>query len=427
MNPSSPARAARFALGPLLATFAALAAPALFAVQPDELPPVLSAAALLAPEDLASPVHRVREQVPTDGYMAYFTIDSDYGVFECVGLAQARKRIDEVRAIKALVEVSRGELFAQGLKQSLNQPLDAVKNVVNDPVGSVKAVPGTVGHIFKKVGNSVSGAARNMRQREEQPEAVPAGAPDTGEALAGAGRSLIGFDTARLGCAKQLQVDPYTDNARLQEEIDKVSWVFFSGGLPLRIGAMVASGGASTALTVTNLVGLPDEVYSLTPGELDLRNQEAMEAMGVDEATALTFKNNPALSITLRSSILRALSALGPIAGRAEVVDLAAHCEHRRQVEFLEHALELLAVRQAGATGKITGIQVMGRLLGASGADDKLVVPVPTDYISWTAEVAEFATRDDIGGRQLVLLHTGQISQTARRGLAGLGWSLESH
>jgi len=427
MNPASPALAARFALAPLFAALTAFSAPAVLAVQPDELPPVLSAAALLDPADLASPVHRVREQVPTDGYMAYFTIDSDFGVFECVGLSQARRRIDEIRATKELVEVSRGELFAQGLKQSLNQPLDAVKNVVNDPIGSVKAVPGTVGHIFKKVGNSVSGAARNLRQREEEPETVPAGAPSTGEALAETGKSLIGFNSARLGCAKQLQVDPYSDNARLQEEIDKISWVFFSGGLPLRIGAMVASGGASTALGVTKLVGLPDEVYSLTPSELDLRNQEAMEAMSVDEDTALAFKNNPALSITLRRSILRALEALGPIAGRAEVVALAAHCEHRRQVEFLDHALELLAIRQASGTGQITGIQVMGRLLGATGADDKLVVPVPTDHISWTAEVAEFATRDDIGGRKPLLLHTGQLSPTARRGLEGLGWTLEAH
>jgi hypothetical protein len=426
MNPAIPARSARHALAPLLAAFAALTAPALLAVEP-ELPPILSAAALLDPAELASPVHRVREQVPTDGYMAYFTIDSDYGLFDCVGLAQARHRIDEIRAIKELVEVSRGELFAKGLKQSLNQPLDAVKNVVNDPVGSVKAVPGTVGHIFKKVGNSVSGAARNLRQRDEEPETVPAGAPGTGEAIAGAGRSLIGFDKARLGCAKQLQVDPYTDNARLQEEIDKVSWVFFSGGLPLRIGAMVASGGASTALGVTNLVGLPDEVYSLTPAELDLRNQEAMESFSVDSDTAHLFKNNPALSITLRSSILRALVAFGPIAGRAEVVELAANCESRRQAEFLNHALELLAIREASGKGKITGIQVMGRLLGAPGADDKLVVPVPTDYISWTAEVAEFATRDDIGARKLVLLHTGDVSPTARRGLAELGWSLETN
>lgn len=417
MTAMTSLRLSLLALAPLV-SFAAT--PAI----PMEVPPMLSASSLLDPATVAGPSHRVREQVPTDGYMAYFTIDSDYGVFECVGQFQAKQRVAEIAAIRELVEVSRSEMFAEGLKQSVKQPVEAVKNIVHDPVGAVKGVPGTVGHFFKKVGNSVSGAARTLR--DHNPKAVKGDAA-SGQELANAGKGVIGFDKARLGCAKQLGVDPYSDNARLQEEIDKVSWVFFSGGLPLRLGAMLASGGASTALSATKAVGLPDEIYLLTPTELSLRDQEALEAMKVDPEVIRTFKTNPALSITLRRSMLRSLEAIGPMKGSPQVIALAASCENRRQADFLNQALELLATRHIEGREKITDIEVHGRLLGAIGAGGRLVVPAPLDHLSWTPEVAEFASRDDLVGRNPALLHTGTLSASAQRGLQSSGWSMERH
>ena len=51
--------------------------------------------------DVAGPAHRVREEVPTDGYMAHFTIDSDYGDIQ-VHRHRARpaSRIHEMEAIR---------------------------------------------------------------------------------------------------------------------------------------------------------------------------------------------------------------------------------------------------------------------------------------------------------------------------------------
>lgn len=62
-----------------------------------ETPAVLSAAQLLGPE-VAGATYRVREPVPTDGYMARFSIDSDFGEFECIGITQVKTRIREMAA-----------------------------------------------------------------------------------------------------------------------------------------------------------------------------------------------------------------------------------------------------------------------------------------------------------------------------------------
>jgi hypothetical protein len=383
-----------------------------------ELPAVLSAARLLG-QTAAGPAYRVREQVLTDGYMAHFTIDSDYGEFQCIGTPQAQARIREMDAIGKLMAVSKSDLFAEAVKRSIEQPIDAVKNIVKNPVDSVKAVPKTVGHFFKKVGTSVGNAAANLRDRSEG-----GGESGTGTNFSGAAKGVIGFDSAKLECAKQLGVDPYTDNARLQDEIEKVAWVFFSGGLPLRIGAAVASGGASVALTATKVVGLPEEIYALTPGELNLRNQQAMEAMGVRESTVRKFLGNEALSITLRRSIIRSLQALGDVKGRAAVIEVAASCDMRRQVEFLDQALALLVQHHTSGQAACVALEVLGRLPGALDAAGVLHIPAPVDYLSWTLEVAEFAQRDDLVGRKPVLLLAGGASERTRSELATLGWTL---
>ena len=383
-----------------------------------EAPVILSAAALLG-SDATGPSHRVREKVITDGYMAHFTIDSDFGEIECIGLSQAKARIHELGAIRKLVDVSKSDLFADGLKRSFEQPIDAVKNIVKDPVGSVTAMPKTVGHFFKKVGRSVSDAASNAKKHSENNENT--------DAIAGATRAtkgVIGFDSAKLECAKQLGVDPYTDNARLQGEIDKVSWAFFAGGLPLRVGAAVASGGASLALTATKVVGLPDEIYALTPSELVFRNQQAMEMMDVSENISRRFASNDALSITLRRSIIRSLQVLSEVKNRAAVIEVAANCEERRQAEFLDQALMLLARRQQSGKCAYSALEIIGRLPCAVDAAGVLEVAAPVDFLSWTPDVSEFAHRDDLVGRKPVLLLSGGLSELTRTELGALGWTL---
>lgn len=383
-----------------------------------EAPVILSATTLLG-QDAVGPAHRVRESVPTDGYMAHFTIDSDYGDMQVIGAGLARVRIHELQAIRKLLEVSKSDLFAEGVKRSIEQPVAAVKNIAKDPVGSVKAAPRTVGHFFQKIGQSVGNAASNVKDRIESGEEGNAGA-----GIGNAAKGIIGFESAKLECAKQLGVDPYTDNERLQQEIEKVSWVFFSGGLPLRVGAAAISGGASLALTATKMVGLPDEVYSLTPPELALRNQQALAGMGVSEDVIRRFLSNEALSITLRCSIVRSLQTLGSLPGSAAVVEVAASCETRRQVEFLDQALILLARQQVSGKSKYSSLEIVGRVPGAIDAGGVLQVSAPVDYLSWTPEVAGFANRDDLIGRKPTLLLGGGATERTRAELKALGWTL---
>jgi len=406
---------------------AALIAPA-FAQDPAaaafEQGVVLQASSLLPAELLKGTSYRVRDQVVTDGYMAHFDIDTDFGTFEAIGVPQAKRRIVEAEAIRKLVETSKGDLFAEGMKRSITAPIDAVKNIAKDPVGTMKQAPKTVGHFFSKIGRSIETGARRANERMNEAEANGTDsatvAKEAGQGIGNAAKNAAGFDKAKLDTAKQLGVDPYSDNARLQEEMDKVTWAFFAGGLPLRIGAAVVSAGVAVA--ATNMVGIPEDTYALTQSELNVRDTGALIAMGVGDETIKAFQVNRFLSTTRRHRIATLLTALPKAKGRNDVVALAAACTTPEQADFLIAGLAILAQQQRSGAADYVSLKVIGRLPGATTATGELQVPAPVDHVTWTEEVAAFAKRDDLGEGPKVLVHTGKLSPAAAAGIAAAGW-----
>ncbi len=385
-----------------------------------EDPAILSASKILSPDLLKGAHHRVREQVPTDGYLAHFEIDTDFGTFAAIGIPQVASRITETEAIAKLVETSKSDLFAEGLKRSIEQPIDAVKNIAQDPVGSIKKVPATVGHFFGKVGASIERGANkvaNNRKSEDKPSAG-----ETAGKVGNTAMNIAGFDKARLETARELGIDPYTDNVRLQSEIDKVTWAFFAGGLPLRITATVASAGI--ALTATKMVGIPEEIYSLTQGEIADLDRKALTAMGLRNNDIIDFQNAPALSTTRRHKIVNSLAALPNAEHRGNIILLATDCQTGQAADFLVAALRILESRQSSGAADYTAVKVVGRLPAAVTAEGTLEVPAPVDHVTWTEAVAGFASRDDLGTQPKTLLHTGTFSKTASAGFTGAGWKL---
>lgn len=376
---------------------------------------VLMASDLLPAEMLKGSSYRVRDQVVTDGYMAYFQIDSDFGTFEAIGVPQAKRRIVEAEAIRKLVETSRGDLFAEGLKRSIEQPIDAVKNIVKNPVDSLKQAPATVGHFFTKLGSAVGRAGGKVKDSMDHNGPAPSGA-EVGEAA----KNAAGFDKAKLDTAKQLGVDPYSDNARLQEEMDKVTWAFFAGGLPLRVGAAVVSAGV--AVVATNMVGIPGDTYALTRGELALRDGRSLSAMGINDEDIKTFQLYGPLSTTRRHCIVLSLETLSKSNGRGKIIQQANACETAEQADFLIAALAILAERQRSGAAEYSSLEVLGRLPGAMNAKGELEVPAPVDHVTWTEGVATFAQRDDLGTAPKVLVHTGKLSPATTAGLTAAGW-----
>lgn len=391
-----------------------------------EEPPVLRAADVLGESLMRGPAHRVQSTALTDGYMAHFIIDSDYGTFECVGVDETRQRIHEVGAIDHLAEVSKSDVFAEAVKKSIEQPIDAAKQVIKHPKEAVKQVPKTVGHFFKRLGSAIGQAADEIKDRVEERGADEPAPPreSVRKKISDGFKGGIGFDKAKLECARQLGVDPYTDNEELQERLDKVAWVYFAGGLPVNVGLAAASGGASLAVAATGILGRPEELFTLTPDELAYRNRESLRALGLPEETQKRFMETADLPLSHKRAILLALEDLAPAENRAGIVDLALRCHTQDQVRFLARSLELLAARQRSGDARYTRLVVADRVPAAIEASGALHVPALVDCISWTEEAADFARRDDLRSQRPVLLLSGQITDRALLGFKENGWTL---
>ncbi|MGE9270978.1 MAG: hypothetical protein ACQKBU_09275 [Verrucomicrobiales bacterium] len=389
-----------------------------------ETAPVLEASRTLEPALLRGPHHRVREHAPSDGYLTHYTMDSDFGVFTCVGRRELERRILELQAIEKLTEVSKSDLFAEGLKRSVEAPIDAVKNIASDPEKAIKQAPKTVGHFFSKVSQSVGNTARRVGKRFDDEPKEDVDWAQTGKGISTAAKSVAGFDQAKLDTARQLGVDPYTDNSRLQDEIEKVTWAFFAGGLPLRVGAAAVSGGASAALTVTTTVGIPEDIYDTTPSELAFRDREALTSMGVDDQTLNELFLNPSLTVSLRHGIVQSLRQLPSGPGQVEIIRLAHGLPNPRQVTFLNQALATLVERHRQAPYQ--EVNVFGRLPAGLTADGYLEVPAPVDEVFWTEQVAGFAAREDLAISKRRLLLDGSLSATAHAGFKHNGWEIVS-
>lgn len=385
-----------------------------------EEPRTFNASEIIPAYLIAGPHHRVRDLAQGDGYLIEFVIDSDYGTYECVGTGELQRRVQEIRAISTLVSLSKGDLFAEGMRKSVEAPLSAVKNIVENPGGAVKQVPKSVGHFFGKVGSGIGNAARKAGEKNEDTSSP--NPKDVGRGLGKVIKNVAGFDKAKLECARQLGIDPYTDNARLQEEMEKVTWAFFAGGLPLKIGVSVASSGASRAISATEFVGLPDDLYRLTASELDYQDRQVLQNLGISPERVDALFANPHLTLSLRHRMIGMIASLSG-SGRGDLVALMEECDSNWRGHFLADVFHLLQVRQQAQPYVSYG--VYGRLAVALTADGVLEIPAPVDYVSWTEAVAEFATRDDIASvekRRLIL--QGNLSPETKRELDASGWEV---
>ena len=116
-----------------------------------ESPPAMKAKNVLSQEQRRGPHHEVKDPVLNDGFLNRFTVDTDFGRFEVESDALLRIRLNELRAIEELEQLSNTEVFAKALAKSAAAPFTATYHLVTDPVGSAKAAPSGVKHLFGRV------------------------------------------------------------------------------------------------------------------------------------------------------------------------------------------------------------------------------------------------------------------------------------
>ncbi len=379
-----------------------------------EKQPVLQASQLAPAELLQGARFQVDEKVPTDGFLARFTMRSDFGTFEAHGREMLRIRVAEVAALEQLAAVSKMETFAKALGSTAMRPVKAAEQLVTKPVETAKGFSSGVERLFGRV-------KRGTEQVWAAAADTSTSSADRAEEMArrvgGVSVDALGYEQERRQLAKAVKVDPYTTNKVLAEKLDDIAWVAFAGRVGINTVFAVLVPG-STALSGTTFT--TDLVWDTPTAELVRLNEQKLRDLGLDDKVVRAMMSNPWYSLSVLTVFVTSLEQLQGVKGREEVAKLAASAATEDQARFFAESLQMLAHYHKTIT-PVSTVAGSGPIV-ARDSSGTVVVPAPVDYVAWTQRVAEFARRPDLKAQQRGVWLTGQQSPRARRELSGLGW-----
>jgi len=391
----------------------ALASATVIGQKGDEPAPSFTASTLLASDVRKGPHHTVKEPVKTEGFFHEFEIVSDYGDLSAVGLSQLTTRLNEVRALAALDEVSKSKVFLESAGGAvLNVGKSAVK-VVTDPVDTAKGV-GTgikrfgvnLGRMSKRAVDSVGNDSESAAPKENAGE--------------GAANAVLGVSGAMRRWARKVGADPYTTNQVLFAALKDIGRIDAAGGIATKVVLPVPA-------IVTTSASVGDLVWGKDPEELRKINEERLKALGVSHADAQRLFLNRGYTLTSQTRFIAALDAV-KAQGLVAYVDAAAKADGERSALFYVESAEML--QKAHAASPVSAVLDDSQVVVARQGSHALML-LPLDYVRSTARSREVLAeingrvKGELGVSTLEVRLSGQASKQMRAAITGVGWTLK--
>ena len=382
-----------------------------FAQQGYEAAPVLSASKILPPELLSGPNHRVQERVTNDGYLNTYQIDSKFGTFTAVSTAVLRKRIGEINAMVVMEKVQGSKEYIDGIKEGGLDAMTSAMTLITSPVKTLTGAVQGLGAAFSRVGESLTGAKRSGSEDARIKDA-------------------IGFSTTKRDYAYQFDVDVYSDNQKLQDMLNKISWAGYAGSLTWSAAMAAVPGGAGVAMTVIGSNKLLNQIFQTTPPvELRKKNTEKLLAMGVHPEVVDTFINNTVFSPREQTLLVHALSEMNGVADRGALVRLSLPSQNPTVALFRQRQAQMYAGYNKSVTPLASFIP-LGQFAVGRTVNGALVFNLPLDYLVWTEPMAQLFTAGNqmvntlTGIKEKQIWFTGTLSPRARKEIESRGWQI---
>lgn len=411
-------------------------APGAFPANYDPETMTISAASLLPPEVLQGEHYKVADDVTVSGYMNHYTVDSDYGVFTAVGNRKLKMLLHEIDAIAELKTMTSTGVGADAVVGTVTDTGKSVVTLVTNPVESAQNIGAGVSRLFKRTAKTSKDVSQQVSDevRDEEGDAdagEPAGEEhaeeedstqsDLGSQVA---KAYLGIGKAHREIARELAVDPYSDNPVLQEELARVAQISGTVGKLTRL-AMPIPALVGTASSVSNMV------WSLSPTDLLIQNEETLEALGYDKELIEQFFSNENYTPTKQTILVAAIKSLDGVKGREIWLHNAIMMKSAIEGDFMVRSVLFAQIYHeniepmkefiASPTGYIPIV------IAGSG---KGIVFAPLDQLLWTEEVdkeaAEMARLMDEhgGGKEHLLWVDGRASASMLSGLQSTGWEV---
>jgi hypothetical protein len=424
----------------LLAGIITLVVPAAYAQSGFEKPPVLQAKDVLPEALLKGPFHEVDPRVTNDGYFNEFKLKSKFGNFKVEGQQLLELRIGELNALNELDQLSSskviGDAVYEGGKATVMAPVNVVKkvaNTVSDPdkmYDTVKGVPEGAEKVFSWAYRQAKGAAQGVSdlvtgEGESNSKEASDDSSSTLQAGKNFGLRFIGYTGRERELFRKLQVNPYSSNKVLQDEVVRVAGLGTAVGFAFRF---VPGLGLLGQLTTFNRWYGRAEQLSLyeDPDVIKEKNKAELRALEVPDEMITQFQTSKAYNPWTRRFVTASMTAIGPsVAGRALFIKAALQAKNEPSTLYFVSVAEYLEKVQKETPLK----KIVSSLYIPAGVTKKgaLIVPLSVDYLFWTQEVSgifnDFRNRvtKEEKFSSVEIRVRGRVSPRAKAALESLG------
>ena len=380
-----------------------------------EAPRTFDASEVLTATERSGPHYSVDDEVPTESFFYAFTLRTDFGDLEPVGLTLLKKRIAETEALVALNDVSKTDVFIEAGGRSLVSLGEGVATVAKDPEGTAQGLGEGIKRFGVNLGRRTQRVAENITGDEDSQEEG-----STGETAANVATAALGVNQAARLWAQKLQVDPYSRNPMLQNALLEVAKIDAAGSIATKVVVPIPR-----VVSATSTVG--GLVWGQDPEALRKANEAGLKALGVSEEIADAFLRNDAFTLTEQTRFVAALEGVKAIIGLADYVASASEAVTQSEGRFFVESVEMLQRQHGG--GAVTSILGDSRAMVALSGN-RAIALLPLDYLSWTEPVAQAVAeiveraKNELGASDLEMQLTGRASERARSELQELGWTL---
>ena len=363
------------------------------------------------PAELAKgPRYAVRDPVVADGYMYHYQLMSDFGQLEVTGTGALRKLAREIWAIGELRNITGSEVFLKALKEQAAKPLTFTKNVITKPGETLNGVPKGVGRLYSNASTAVSNTLDPSQESRT--------------------KELLQVGAFKREYAGRYDVDPYSSNKVLQEELDKIGKAGAYGLWTASVGTMPISGTAGAVISVT---GLSQSFNNLLKNEPPARirnvNETKLQQMGVAPDLAKRYLDHTAYTPRHDLILVDSLARIAGATGRDAYLNASLAASDEVEANFFVNMAQLMRGYHE-TQGPITAITMIEALTVAQTRSGTALIPFALDYGVWTANADKLSQhlkanyRPDGFNGKFELWVTGTLSPTAKQELQGRGFTV---
>jgi len=424
----------------IVVTVAILVASAAHAANFESATMTVSASSILEPSLLKGEHYTIQDSVTVDGYMNHYKVDSDFGPFTVVGDRALRKLL---REIDAIAELRKMTSLSAGTDAAVGAVVDTGKSIVNlatNPVETAKGMSAGVSRFFKRttrtvvnvsseVADSVSESITSDEQGDEEQKADDENIADNGSEeeddptlTSQLTSSVLGVGKAHRELARELKVDPYSKNVVLQEELSRVAKVSGTVGTVTNFLIPIPT-------VVGTAANISDMVWSLSPMDLLIQNEEKLKELGYADEQIQAFFSKEMFTPTMQTAIVGALAALDHAKGREVLLKIAIAAETLIEGTFIVRSILFAGFYDKNVEPIAEFLSLPGGMVPVviTASGDGLII-APVDQLLWTEQIATAMVKmsaliNDHGASDEQLMWVdGRISDLALTQLTATGW-----